>query len=110
MPPVGYEDADGFARWCAQSPDGGCISHVVLVDRGASKMREVASGAFVEWSLSPDRRQVAILLPSGTDQLLRIVQLDDFSSRDVSLGFTFANFVTWLPGGQSLLLWRAGGN
>jgi hypothetical protein len=108
MPPAGYEDADGLARWCEQTPRGGCILHLVFVDRRTGALRELAASEFVAWSLSPDRRQLAILLPAGTDQVLRIIQLDGFSSRDVPLGFTYANNVGWFPGGQSLLLWTAG--
>jgi hypothetical protein len=110
LPPAGYEDPDGLARWCEQTAAGGCILHLVFVDRGAAVQRELAASEFLAWSVAPDRRQLAILLPAGTDQVLRIIGLDDFTSRGVPLGFTYANNVAWFPDGQSLLLWTAGGN
>jgi hypothetical protein len=109
-PPAGYEDAKGLAIWCARTPAGGCIFHLVFVDRDSGAVRELAVGEFPMWSLSPDARQLAILLPAGSDQVLRLVQMDDFTSRDIPLGFTYANNVAWFPSGASLLLWSAGGN
>lgn len=111
MPPEGYEDADGLARWCESQSQGGCIYHMAFVDRRNAVVHElIASDQFLVWSVSPDREQVAILFSAGTDQVLRIVRLANFTSRDLPLGFTYANNVTWFPGGELLLLWAAGGN
>ncbi len=111
MPPAGYEGVDGLARWCERFPGGGaCTFHLAFVDRGAGVARELAAGDFAAWSFSPDGQQLAILIFAGTDQVLRVVRLDDFTSRDFPLGFTYANNVGWFPDGRSLLLWTSGGN
>jgi hypothetical protein len=110
-PPTGYEDANGLAHWCERSPGGGaCTFHLAFVDRVAGVVRELAAGDYANAVFSPDRQQVAILLSAGTDQVLRVVRLDGFTSRDIPLGFTYANNVAWFPDGQSLLLWTSGGN
>jgi WD40 repeat protein len=111
MPPDGYENADGLARWCDLQPDGSCAFHLVFVDRTRGVTSDLLEDeGYSSAAVSPDRSRLAVLRLFGDDEVLRIISLTDFTHRDIDLGFSFHNQVAWMPDGERVLVYLGGGN
>lgn len=108
LPPAGYERADGTVSWEVAIPDG-FVVRWGIVDRTAGTVRVMPRGEDSgSYAVSPDGTRVAyVICDFKTDQLLRIVRLDDMSMQDVTLPPLTDRVcynVHWFPDGESLVL------